>query len=262
MSVFHEIPPWLLAGGLLVLMVAANEIGFRIAQYRHSSESEHSRSVAIALKGSVFGLVAFLLGFAFSMSSSRYDARQRIVLEEANAIGTCHLRAGLLPESPRNRIRAALKRYLDARIDVYEKGSDPAERSRAFQEMNAAMTELWKGVEEATQLNPPLTQVSQIIPAANAVIDSNSTAVWSVRNHVPDPVFLLLMICAVVSSLLAGHSSGQAKRRHIWLWAALNTLLVLVLFMVMDLDLPRRGLIHVDHTPLIEARTSLQTPPP
>lgn len=56
-----------------------------------------------------------------------------------------------------------------------------------------------------------------------------------------------------------GHSSGQVGRRHLGLWLALNVLVALVLFVVLDFDRPRRGLIQINHQPLIELRETLKT---
>jgi hypothetical protein len=39
-----------------------------------------------------------LLAFTFGMAASRFDVRRGLVIDEANAIGTTYLRAGLLPE--------------------------------------------------------------------------------------------------------------------------------------------------------------------
>jgi hypothetical protein len=61
----------------------------------------------------------------------------------------------------------------------------------------------------------------------------------------------------LVSGLLLGHSSGQAGRRHAGLWVASNLILALVLFVVLDFDRPRRGLIRVDQRPLIELNAAI-----
>ena len=61
----------------------------------------------------------------------------------------------------------------------------------------------------------------------------------------------------VISSLLPGHSSRQADPRHPGLWLASNLVFALVLYVVLDFDRPRRGLIVIDQTPLIELQQSL-----
>ena len=94
---------------------------------------------------------------------------------------------------------------------------------------------------------------------ANEVIDLSSTRTWANRNHLPDPVLALLLVSVVISSLLLGHSSGQAARRHPGLWLASNVVLALVLYVVLDFDRPRRGMILIDQMPLIELQASLES---
>jgi hypothetical protein len=94
--------------------------------------------------------------------------------------------------------------------------------------------------------------------AANEVIDLSSTRAWAGRNHLPAPVLTLLLASVLVYSLLLGHSSGQAGRRHVGLWLASNLILALVMYVVLDVDRPRRGLIRVDQTPLVELESTIQ----
>ncbi|WP_422928377.1 hypothetical protein [Singulisphaera sp. PoT] len=254
-------PTWIVVTSLLALMFVADEVGYRLGRRFHHDETEASRTVSSMLKGSVFGLVALLLGFSFSVTSSRHDLRRKIVLDEANAAGTCHLRAGLLHEPQRGQIRETLRKYVAARIAFYENGLDPSEVTRTNREMDRLLNELWATVEDANLSNSSVVLTSQIIPAANEVIDLNTTRAWAIRNHLPVPVVVLLEVCVIVSSLLIGHSSGQSGRRHAEMWAAFNILFALVLFVVLDFDRPRRGLVQVDHTPLYELNASLATNP-
>ena len=261
MDAIANVPMWALVTGLLALMTAANECGFRLGRRYHRGEPEPARAVSTALKGSVFGLVALLLGFSFSMTASRHEARRKVVLDEANAVGTCYLRGGLLADPERARIRDALRGYVAVRLEHFEKGLDPEEYRRTSREMDRLLAEVWAAVEAATRKNPEAVRTSQIVPAANEVLDLSSTRAWATRNHLPAPVLVLLVTSVAVASLLMGHSSGQAGKRHTGLWAALNVLLVLVLFVVLDFDRPRRGLIRVDHTPLVKLKASFDGPP-
>jgi len=99
------------------------------------------------------------------------------------------------------------------------------------------------------------------VPAANEVIDLSSTRAWAGRNHLPAPVLVLLMVSVLVTGLLLGHSSGQAGKRHSPLWLVTNLIFALVLYVVLDFDRPRRGLIQVDPTPLVELEASLREEP-
>lgn len=55
-----------------------------------------------------------MLAFTFGLAASRFDARRQIVVEEANAMATTYLRAGLLPDdrgpqASRCRMRLAIQ---------------------------------------------------------------------------------------------------------------------------------------------------------
>src|ERR1700740_111702 len=64
-------------------------------------------------------LLGLIVGFTFSMALGRYDQRKNYEEEEANAIGTEYLRAGLLPAADAAKVRALLLSYLDQRILFY-----------------------------------------------------------------------------------------------------------------------------------------------
>ena len=257
MQFIYDLPIWAFISVVLPLMFGANEIGFRMGRARHADEPERSQTVANGLKASIIGLVALLLGFSYSMTSGRFNQRQQLVLDEANAIGTCYLRAGLLPETAGGHIRDCLRRYTDLRLEHFETALVPSEFQRTTKAMDAALVELWAGVEEAVKSDQDRARVSEIVPAANEVIDLAATRAWASHNQMPASVLALLAICVVVSSGLMGHSSGQVGRRHLGLWVALNCLIMLVLFVVLDFDRPRRGLIQINHQPLIELRQSM-----
>lgn len=254
-------PTWVIVVTLLGLMFTANETGFRLGRRRHKTETDLSHNISNIFKGSIFGLVALLLGFSFSATTSRYDLRQRIVLDQANAIGTCYLRAGLLDESSCKHIRSLLERYVEVRVDQYRVGRDAEAVARDQAEIDRLLADLWTAVEDANRREPEKVHKSSIGPAANEVIDLGSTRTWANRNHLPEPVLLLLMVSVLVACMLLGHSSGQTGRRHLSLWLAANVIFALVLFVVLDFDRPRRGLIRVDQTPLIELNASLAGTP-
>lgn len=258
MHSIYDCQSWIIVASILALMFAANEASYRFGRVRSGEEPERVHGVSKALKASILGLVALLLGFSFSITSNRFNQRQRVVLDEANAIGTCYLRAGLLAEPTRTRIQATLRRYTDLRLEHFERALEPGEYVRTSKAMDATLLELWSAVEDSVKTNPELARTSQIVPAANAVIDMAATRAWASHNQMPSSVLALLAVCMVVSGGILGHSSGQTARRHVGLWVMLNVLVALVLFVVLDFDRPRRGLIQVNHAPLIELRESMK----
>ncbi|WP_459558634.1 bestrophin-like domain [Lacunimicrobium album] len=253
----HAYPTWLIVLALFGVMFFADEIGFRYGYRHRKQEDDESRSVGGTLKGSVFGLVALLLAFSFSATTSRHEIRQRLVLDQANAIGTCYLRAGLLADPYELRMKDALRQYVDLRLELFDLNLQQEVYDEKISRINSILTQLWEIVEETNRSDQELVRTSQIIPAANEVIDLSSTRAWANRNHLPNSVLMLLLVSVILSSLLQGHSSGQSARRHLGLWVSVNIVFALVLFVVLDFDRPRRGFIQVDRTPLVELRESM-----
>jgi hypothetical protein len=256
-TVIYDWPIWIPVLAILVLSLGAGELGFRYGRSRQMSESE--RDIVNTLRTSTLGLVALMLGFSFSITSSRHHERSRLVVDEANAIGTCYLRAGLLADPAGSQLRALLRRYTDLRLESYQRGLDPREFERLADTMHATLDELWSAVAQAVSVDGQLALTSAIVPAANEVIDLSATREWMRRYHMPASVIWLLGFSIILCGAMTGHALGEAGHRHLGLALILNLLILMVAFVVLDFDRPRRGLIRVDQTPLIQLRESMRS---
>ena len=259
MGSIYELPTWAIVSSIFILTFIANELGFLAGKRDGKNVSDGARAVSNGLKASILGLAALLLGFSFSTTTAKHYQRQRLVLEEANAIGTFYLRAGLLEEPQRSKLQEGLKRFTELRLKHFEFGLDREAYAETLVQMQTELDSAWQVVESTIEGQPDRVVPSQIVPAANSVIDLNTTREWSIRNHMPQPVLILLCICIVVSSMITGHSSGQVGKRYLGLWLAFNVLFTLVLFVILDFDRPRRGLIQVDHLPMVELLDSMNS---
>ena len=129
--------------GLLAGMLLLLEIGRRIALQRIARDPEGARVGLGAVEGAVFGLIGLLLAFTFSGASSRFDTRRQLILEEANAIGTAYLRLDLLPVGAQPPIRQAFRKYLDARLAVYQKLPDLQAAKAELERAATLQSEIW-----------------------------------------------------------------------------------------------------------------------
>src|SRR5271167_2201673 len=102
---------------LLVIMWLAAQAGAVLRRRRPLQDAE--RDDFGLVEGATLTLLALIIGFSFSMATTRYDLRKNYEEAEANAIGTEYVRAGLLPTADAAVVRAQLKKYLDLRILFY-----------------------------------------------------------------------------------------------------------------------------------------------
>src|SRR6478752_4984387 len=116
----EAVPLGLLFAAVVAGAALAVEGGYRLGRSRLTPTSEEKEAPVGAMVGSVLGLFAFVLAFTFGLAANRYEARRQAVLDEANAIGTTYLRAGLLPEPVRGASAGLLREYVDARLAMVQ----------------------------------------------------------------------------------------------------------------------------------------------
>src|SRR5277367_2899246 len=105
-------------------------IGMLVRSRRYDF-SESTRSDFNTVVGATLTLLGLLIGFTFSMATTRYDLRKSLEEEEANAIGTEYVRVDFLPAADASQLQALLRRYTDLRIHFYT-SRDQADLRRIY----------------------------------------------------------------------------------------------------------------------------------
>ncbi len=117
-SPLDSIPLWALPPITFLIVVVSQELGYRLGRHHHRRSKPDSESPVGTLLGATLSLLAFILAFTFGMAGARYDSRRQLYIDEVNAIGTTFLRAALLPEPHGKQVEAALRRYVEIRLDL------------------------------------------------------------------------------------------------------------------------------------------------
>lgn len=113
---------------------------------RRADMVEEERGDYGVLLTAILTLLGLIIGFSFSMASTRYDQRKNLEEEEANAIGTEYVRADLLPADSAEKVRSLLRGYLDQRILFYTTHSD--DQLRQINATTAKLqAQLWDAVK-------------------------------------------------------------------------------------------------------------------
>jgi hypothetical protein len=257
---FYLTNQWVLAAGLLVTFLVAGEVGWRVG-HGGRIEDDALRSLVGGVAAATLGLLGLLLGFTLSMAISRYDARRAVIVEEANAIGTLWLRAGLLDEPLESELRGTLRDYTAARVDLGRVGADLGHLRAARQRSATLQGAIWSMVERAAQPGLSPAVASSLIAAANEVIDVDELRTSSLENYVPAHIILLLVGVASVALAFFGWSFGAAAQRSTTSMVALAFLLTAVLTVIMDLNRPHRGMIRVGDESLVRLQKSIAAAP-
>src|SRR5215510_8336224 len=116
------LPLWGLFVAILVVVLLSVECGYRLGKYRRSRHEQEKEAPLGTMVGATLGLLAFILAFTFGLAANRFDTRRQVLLNEANAIGTTYLRAGMLPERGQ-QVRDLLRDYVAARLEAVQPGN-------------------------------------------------------------------------------------------------------------------------------------------
>ena len=184
------------------------------------------------------------------------------MVREANAIGTAALRAHLLPAEQRAAMTDVFRRYVDVRLKAAA-GANllTPERRQLDAEAGRLQNELWQRAAAAAEADPRSVPAGLLLTAVNELIDVKGERDAALANHVPETVLLLLFGFAVLTSGVFGLGNGLAGARSFGTAAILAVLISLVILVIIDLDRPRRGLIHVSQESMIGLRKSLDASP-
>ncbi|WP_082990172.1 bestrophin-like domain [Woeseia oceani] len=238
---------------LLVTMVAGLEIGFRGGSKWRERIGDGQRTQLNAVQGSLLGMLALLLGFTFSLALQRFDDRSKAVVDEANAIGTALLRASVLDATVSTEATASLRAYIDLRVhsagvslDYHDERDDLLVRSEQVQ------AELWSQVQRALQIDDRPATTGLYLQALNDMFDAYGRRDAALSRHVPEAVLFLLFLTFVMVSTIVGITSGAHGGRPPKSMIAMVTLIVMLVFIIIDLDRPRRGIIEIDQSSLIK----------
>ena len=234
--------PLLLSVCLLVLLMLTAEGGFRLARLTGANVDDERREQIAASRDALGILLSLMLAFTLAMALPRFDLRKQLVMEEANAIGTTNLRAGMLPEPQRSQVRALLQEYARARYAYTDTSPGQPEFASAIQRSNALQTSLWEKAEEVARQNPtPVT--SMFVASLNETIDLSEKRLSALENRIPLTIWWMLALIAVLTSL----TFGCGQRRRFWLIAIISLLMIaIVMGLVAGLDSPRSGFLRVN----------------
>ena len=235
-----------LAVGIFISILIALELGRLVWQWQVSSGREPETTGVSAVASAIFALLGLLIAFTFSGAASRFDMRRTLIVQEANDIGTAYLRLDLLPQPARGELQEILRQYLDTRLGAYRAVPD-RKRVEAFLVRSDVLREhLWTRSVTESQRSASTAATMLLLPALNAAFDTASTRLAATKEHPPGVIFGMLFALCWVGALFAGYGMASRSPRN-WLHALFFVAsLTVTLYVIVDLEFPRLGLIRVD----------------
>lgn len=238
---------------ILFLLLSASAFAGKYIFKNHSKSSNDDQAKIVL--GAILSLLGLLIGFILTISIGGYNDRQKTEENEMIVIGTAFQRANLLPTDQQQYAQKILAEYLNARINFYL--SNTKTDNTHWKNISLAkQRELWQiSVYEANK-NPNPIIASVLSSFSDLYIAEEKTSVsWSFK--IPNIVWGLIIFFALVANFLIGYSTRNIKSGNL-LILVLPFLMSLSLFIVSEIDIPGKGVIHVTPDNLINLKQTLQ----
>lgn len=257
----NTVPLWLIALLLFAGMFACYELGFVIhRRVRHRADAAEPGTTDEGYShAGVFGLLALLMAFAFSLSIGRHEERRQLVTDEANAIGSFANRLALLTPETEADITRRLHAYAELRLEA-GRSSDGAPALQP--EVERRHAELRRAVYAALNSHPADTRLPILAQGFDEFSDLATKRVAARRSRLPGEVLALLMVYCLAGAVLHGYTVAGSGGRHRTTAALFFLLLSLAFATILDIDNPRGGLIQVSQADMADVVKRLAAGPP
>jgi hypothetical protein len=252
------LPLWGVFVAILIVVLLSVECGYRLGRYRRNRHEQEKETPVGTMVGATLGLLAFILAFTFGLAAARFDTRRQVLLDEANAIGTTYLRAGMLPER-REEIRALLRNYVDTRLEAVRSGNI----AEGMRQSENIQNDVWTHAIAVGEKNPNSIVVGLFVQSLNDMIDLHAKRVQaSLRSRIPGAIWIGLFAVAALSLATMGYHAGMVgTRRSLAIFAVALTFSV-VIELIADLDRPQEGVLKVSQHALLDLQRSMNVPTP
>lgn len=243
---------------LFFVMMLSNETGFWVGRFVQKHTDSEQKTLTSSIQVSVLGLLALMLSFTFSMSMQRFDNRSMALVDEVNAVETTLSRVELLPEQYQKPVKTLINKYVDLRVKMGQVAIvEDSQRRNYNREISALRQRLWALTVRATDDDPRAVTTGAFVQSLNAVVAAQGKYNALHDMHVPEPVLFLLFFVLLASGGMMGYSGGLSGKRVIAPVVLVALLVTLIVYVILDLDRPTRGFIHVNQAPMLELQAHL-----
>src|SRR5215203_4250695 len=228
-----SVPPVLLFVLLVISYTLILGLGNYIGYQRFLGGIKQPASPTDAAVAAVFGLLAFLLGFAFSSTWTRFIRRNIYVVAHAKAIGVCYLRTSLIPQEQKSEIRKLLYEYTDILLSIYT----AADLEKVLLGINEIHLLVWKETASLVKEEIDSELRSLFILSVNDLITlamERKTIALFIR--IPNAIWISLLLLAVIGLLAFGYQAGITGVNKIFQMPLLPLALGLVIVLITDLN--------------------------
>ena len=220
-SIFYQIPLLFVGLVILVLLLMTLEGGYRIGFKQRRKWLDAETGGGTVALSSMFALLGLILAFTYASGVNRYEARKLAVIEEANALETAFLRAGLIAEPGGTELKEVILAYAKTRSVPSDSMLNNAERAEIIKRTLQVQSNLWPALEKALMQGKPGAIEGSMVAAMNDVLDMNTVRLAAIFDKLPAAVLWILLFISATTIAVTGFNAGLSGKISRWHTTAL-----------------------------------------
>jgi hypothetical protein len=227
-------------------MAGSIEAGYRVGKRRLKKYPESKTEGSGGVESSIFAILGLILAFTFTGTLSRYEHRVKLVLQEANAIGTAYLRLDLLPKDAQDKLRPLYREYVQSRINVFEYYKNRQLSNSYFRQGLKLQGQIWEIANASVLIDKNPGIMTLVLSSTNDMIDIANERLQATRTHPPIIVYILLFTLALASAFLVGQDMSVNEKRPLFYMVIFCVTISGITYIILDLENPRLGVVRID----------------
>jgi len=232
-----------------------SNLGSWVARSRVKKGVQEPEAVISSAVGAMLGLLAFILGFTFSNTSSRFSQRKQLVVQQANAIGTSYLRTSFIPEKQKTEIRTIYRNYTDLLLSL----KNASDIQQELIKLQALHLKLWDQTASLVNENMDSELRSLFTSSVNDVIDlAGERETVALVFRIPVTLWTTLFVLFIICMFALGYQMGTFNSRRVFSLPLLAAALALVIVLISNMDSSSRQNFQASQKPLESLRLMMQ----
>lgn len=247
---FSILPLWATYTGIVFIILLSVKSGILYSNWRKKRIKNEDDGSINTIVGATLGLLAFILAFTFSLSTSRFDAQKQFLLEEINSIETSWLRAGLIEEPFSEQIQQALADYTKVRINLVE---NPKITQESLKKSEEIQSKIWSILTLLIKQNIGNDKINVLlIQSINDMFDYQTRRISKAYiDRIPYLIWIALFGLLIIAMFEVGYLLGKAEKSNWVLVLALSMAFSAIVIIIVDLD-NSKGHIKINHKVLYD----------
>lgn len=176
----------------------------------------------------------------------RLDKRHSLIVAEASEISNTCQRLDMLAPDDRPAIRELFQQCLKVRITVYHDIAAKRDPAPAFDSTEGLHARIWTDAVATVEKPDGQYAAEFVLPAINEMIDVSTEREVAFTTQIPERAPMQLIAVSLFCALLAGTGMSRHGVRHIVHGSISAAAVALTVYIILDLDSLRGGLIRRD----------------